>query len=67
MQCRFYLADGNAFLSMTCGTCLFTFANTSAAAGGHLNPAITMGCLCTKKVTAQRAVCYWVAQVPQLL
>jgi glycerol uptake facilitator-like aquaporin len=36
-------------------------------AGGHLNPAITMGCLCTKKVTAQRAVCYWVAQVLQLL
>jgi glycerol uptake facilitator-like aquaporin len=32
-------------------------------AGGHLNPAITMGCLCTKKVTAQRAVCYWAAQV----
>lgn len=33
------------------------------AAGGHLNPAITLGFLVARKITAQRAFCYWGAQV----
>lgn len=31
--------------------------------GGHLNPAVTAGLLVAKKITLQRAVCYWVAQI----
>lgn len=32
-------------------------------AGGHLNPAITLAFLLARKITAQRALCYWGAQV----
>lgn len=32
-------------------------------AGGHLNPAITLGNLIARKITAQRALFYWGAQV----
>ena len=31
-------------------------------AGGHLNPAITLGFLLGRKITAQRALFYWAAQ-----
>ena len=34
-----------------------------ACAGGHLNPAITLAFLLARKITAQRALCYWGAQV----
>lgn len=33
------------------------------SAGGHLNPAVTFGFLVARKITLQRAACYWVAQV----
>lgn len=32
-------------------------------AGGHLNPAVTLGFLIAKKISLQRAFCYWIAQV----
>ena len=31
--------------------------------GGHLNPAVTLAFLVSKKLTLQRAVCYWIAQL----
>jgi MIP family channel proteins len=35
----------------------------AAFSGGHLNPAITLAFLITKKVSLVRAVCYWIAQL----
>jgi Major intrinsic protein len=32
-------------------------------AGGHLNPAVTLGFLIARKISLQRAFCYWIAQV----
>ena len=40
-----------------------TEQNSATCAGGHLNPAITLAFLLARKITAQRALCYWGAQV----
>ncbi len=32
-------------------------------AGGHLNPAVTLACLISKKVTLMRAAAYWFCQL----
>jgi MIP family channel proteins len=36
---------------------------TASFSGGHLNPAVTMGFLIARKITLQRAFCYWIAQM----
>src|SRR5438445_12434445 len=36
---------------------------TGAVSGGHLNPAVTFGVLIGSKITARRAVAYWIAQL----
>ncbi|KAK9829737.1 hypothetical protein WJX72_007578 [[Myrmecia] bisecta] len=46
------------------GLSIFVLVYASASfSGGHLNPAITLGFLITKKVTLLRAVLYWAAQI----
>src|SRR5437016_633155 len=36
---------------------------TGAISGGHLNPAVTFGLLLGSKITVQRSVAYWLAQL----
>jgi len=36
---------------------------TGAISGGHLNPAVTFGLLLGSKITVQRSVAYWMAQL----
>lgn len=64
-------ADCTAVL-LLCYTPVEQMANTASGvvpelsftrAGGHLNPAITLGNLIARKITAQRALFYWGAQV----
>jgi MIP family channel proteins len=36
---------------------------TASFSGGHLNPAVTLGFLIARKISLQRAFCYWIAQM----
>src|SRR3954469_8371025 len=38
-------------------------SNLGRAAGGHFNPAITLGFLVTRRIVPSLAVLYWVAQL----